>query len=213
MGATPKSGINICRIRGFLFMTRLILIRHGQTDYNLQRRYCGFTDIGINKAGRLRTKKIKSELREFTIDKVFCSDLKRSLQTAKIIFGNARNIIVRPALREINFGDWEGLTFGQIFKRNPLIYKRWAKDPFSADIPSGENMDSFLRRIRSEFKNIVQYNCYDTMAIVGHLGPIRVILNTCANKKKNNFWKLQIEPQSIYIIEYGRPSKPKVYEL
>lgn len=194
-------------------MVKLILIRHGQTNYNLKKRYCGFRDININKTGRLQSKEIKYKLKGLKIDKIFCSDLKRSMETARIIFGKKHNLIISPDLREINFGEWEGLAFKQICKKHSLVYKNWVKNPFATDIPCGENMDSFIKRVNKEIKDIVNNNADKTVAVVSHLGPIRVILNACSAIKKDNFWKMQLDPQGVYIVEYNGCLRPKVQRL
>jgi len=204
--------------RGFLFyeiifMTRLILIRHSQTDYNLENRYCGFRDIGLNKIGKAGARRIETKLKDLKIDKIFCSDLKRSYQTAKIIFGNRRRIVKNKNLREINFGIWEGLNYKQILQRSPTTYKKWLKNPFNVDIPSGEKMSHFVNRIKKELKNIIKNDSDKTVALIIHSGPIRVILNTILGIKRNEFWHLKINPETMYIIEYKGRQKPKVYEL
>lgn len=197
-----------------VFMTRLILIRHGQTDYNLKNRYCGFTDISINDIGKIRARKIKKKLKGLKIDKIFCSDLKRSWQTAKIIFNHKKCFITKtPNLREIDFGIWDGLNFKQVIKEQPLIYKKWLKNPFSVDIPDGEKMSSFVNRIKKELKSIVKDNTQKTVAMVGHAGPLRVILNAALGIKRKDFWKAEIKPQTIYIIKYNNLLKTKVYKL
>lgn len=194
-------------------MMRLILIRHGSTNYNLKKKYCGFTDIGLNKIGKLQARKLKTKLKRFKIDMVFTSDLKRSFQTARIIFGQSFKITKNKNLREINFGRWEGLDFKQITKVYASIYKRWLKNPFSINIPDGEKMIRFRNRIKNELKNIMNHNIHKTIAIVGHAGPIRVILNDCWGIRKNVFWKIEIEPQAVYVIEYKNTLKPKVYKI
>ena len=194
-------------------MTRVILIRHSQTDYNLENRYCGFKDIGLNKIGKVQARRIEAKLKGLKIGKIFCSDLKRSYQTAKIIFGNRRRIVKNRNLREINFGIWEGFNYKQILERFPTSYKKWLKSPFSVDIPSGEKMSHFTKRIKKELKNILKNDSDKIVALIIHSGPIRVILNTMLGIKRNEFWHLKINPETVYIIEYKVRQKPKVYEL
>lgn len=211
----PRRVAKVYAIFGvFIFMTRLILIRHGRTDYNLKERYCGFTDIGINNIGKMQARRIKKKLEGLKVDMIFCSDLKRSWQTARIIFGNIKYRIVKKSnLREINFGIWEGLNFQQILKQYHYTFEKWLKDPFSVNIPQGEKMEHFMRRIKKELKNMVKKDVNNTVAIVGHSGVMRVILNTYLGIKKNNFWKTEIEPQVVYVIEYNTFSRTKVYKL
>jgi alpha-ribazole phosphatase len=199
---------------GFFIMMKLILIRHGSTNYNLKKRYCGFKDISLNKIGKVQAKKIKHKTQRLKIDKVFCSDLKRSWQTAQIIFSDRKCPIIKNAnLREINFGEWEGLNFKQVSKIYPSIYKKWLKNPFCINIPDGEKIRHFVKRIKKELKNIIKGNPHKTVAIVGHAGLMRVMLNTALGVKEENFWKLYINPQTIYIIRYDGKLRPKVYKL
>ncbi len=194
-------------------MTRIILIRHSQTDYNLENRYCGFKDIGLNKIGKAGARRIGAKLKDLKIDKIFCSDLNRSCQTAKIIFGNRCRIVKNKNLREINFGSWEGLNYKQILQRSPATYKKWLKNPFSIDIPSGEKMSHFVNRIKKELKNIIKNGSDKTVALISHSGPMRVILNTMLGIKRNEFWHLKINPETAYIIEYKDNLKPNVNKL
>lgn len=193
---------------------RLILIRHSLTDDGLKKRYCGIRDIGLNRIGQQKLEEIKTKIRCLKVDTVLSSDLKRSLQTAKTIFGNrGYKIIKNPNLREINFGKWEGFTYNQILKRYPSAYKRWLEDPFSVDIPEGERLPHFILRIKNELKEILNPNRDKTVALVTHAGVIRVILNTLLKIKKQDFWCFKINPCAVYIIEYKAHLKPKIYTL
>lgn len=193
---------------------RLILIRHGLTDDNLKKRYCGIRDVGINKLGQQKLEEIKNKIRCLNVDTVLSSDSKRSWQTAKVIFGNKTyKIIKNPNLREINFGKWEGLTYNQILKRHPRVYKKWLEDPFAADIPQGEKLPHFILRIKNELKKIINLKIDKTVALVTHAGVMRVILNTLLKIKKQDFWRFKINPSAIYIIEYKAHLKPKIYTL
>ena len=189
---------------------KLLLIRHGLTDYNLKNQYCGFRNIGLNKIGKAQVKRIKARLKNLKIDKIYCSDLKRSYQTAKIIFGNRCRIVKDKNLREINFGIWEGLNYKQISKRFPKIYKRWLKNPFGVDIPFGEKVSDFIKRIKKELKKIIKNNPDKTVALVTHLGPMRIILNSLFGINQKDFWRLKLNPKAVYIIEYKNSTKPQL---
>ena len=193
---------------------RLILIRHGLTDDNSKKRYCGIRDVGVNEFGQQKLEEIKNKISCLNIDAVLSSDLKRSWQTAKVIFGNKTcKIIKNPNLREINFGKWEGFTYNQILKRYPCVYKRWLEDPFSVDVPFGEKLPHFIRRIKNELKKIINLKLDKTVALVTHAGVMRVILNTLLKLKKQDFWHFKINPSAVYIIEYKAHLKPRIYTL
>lgn len=189
-------------------------MRHGVTNYNLKRKYCGFKDIALNKIGKEQAKKLKYKLKGLKIDRVFCSDLKRSRQTAGIIFADRKcPIVKKTSLREINVGKWEGLNFKQLLKGYPFIYKKWLNDPFCVDIPGGEKIRHFVKRIKKELKNIIKNNTGKTVAIVSHAGVMRVILNTVLGLRRKDFWKVEFRPKTIYIIKYNNLLKPRIYKL
>lgn len=193
---------------------KLILIRHTATDYNLDRRYCGFSDIGINKKGIVQAKRIKNKLEDFRVDKIFCSDLKRTLQTAKIIFvKSACKIIKRKNLREINFGEWEGLKFEQIIEKYPLRCKKWFKDNFCAAPPKGERLGHFISRIEKELKRIIDSSYDKTVVIIGHYGVMRVILNNALGRERKDFWMKKFDSQAVYIIDYKNKLNPRIHKL
>lgn len=193
---------------------KLILIRHGQTSYNLKKIYCGHRDASLNKAGRAQALRLGLKLKSACVDKVFSSDLKRALQTARIVFKNSGcEIIKNPDLREIDFGLWEGLDSEGIIKKYPYIYRRWIKDPFSAFIPGGERMGHFKTRVIRELKNIARANPRRTVALVTHGGPIRIILNAVLGVRKEDFWSIEIESSAAYVVEYNPSLKSKVYKL
>ena len=97
-------------------MVRLLLIRHGQTNYNSQNRYCGFSDPPLNDTGIWQCRQIPARLKDSKIDKVYSSDLLRARQTAEIIFGN-NSIEETTDLREMNFGLFEGLKYEQLIEK------------------------------------------------------------------------------------------------
>lgn len=186
--------------------TKLILIRHGQTHWNLKRRYCGFNDIDLNDKGKKQAKKLRQRLAGEKIHKVYSSDRKRTVQTAKIIF-NGLKIEEIPQLREIHFGCFEGLTHNEIIKKYRAIYKNWLKDPFNNVIPDGETLSDFRKRIVTVFRKIISLDRGKTIAVVCHGGSISIFVTHIL--KTNNFWKYIPHSASVSIIEY-RNNKARI---
>ncbi|MFA4888150.1 MAG: histidine phosphatase family protein [Candidatus Omnitrophota bacterium] len=180
--------------------TRLILIRHGQTDWNAKKIYCGHQDIGLNALGRIQAARLRPILENETINKIYCSNKKRAIQTARIIFKKAK--IRRIAeLREMHFGVFEGKTYRQILKKYPDIYCLWLKNPFSASIPEGESLIDFRKRVVRAIKQITAACPNQTIAIVCHGGVIAVFLSYLF--KTRDFWKLIPKPATCTVINYG----------
>jgi len=181
--------------------TKLILIRHGQTEWNLKKRYCGFIDIPLNEQGRKQAKLLSARLKRELVDKVYCSDRKRAMQTARIVFKGVK-IEEDPALREIHFGIIEGLTHDEALKRYPEVYSRWLKNPYSVTIPGGESMQGFKKRIVKALKKIIAGYKDKTVAVVCHGGAISVFITHILKTK--DFWKHISGSASLSVIEYKK---------
>lgn len=188
--------------------TEIILIRHGQTNCNLKKIYSGFLDVGLNCTGRTQAKKLAKRLSEKPIHKIYASDRKRALQTAKILF-RGKQIHSIPSLREVNFGVFEGLTYEQLIKKHPRAYTKWIKDPFSIKIPKGEHLIQVRKRVTKALSKIAKINKDKTVAVVSHGGAISLYLNHLLKLKK--FWKSIPGPTSISVVEYkGRRVRIKL---
>lgn len=210
-------------------MTRLILIRHGQTDYNLENRYCGFSDPPLNDKGIAQAKKLTDELKDLKVDKVYSSDLRRAYETAKIIFRNS-SLEKLANFREMNFGIFEGLQYKEIIKKYPLLYRDWVNNPMKVKIPGGEGSENFRKRIEEKLSFILSKYINETIVLVSHGGPIKFILcnallkfNPLAlgnNDSKQNrgvtpqmFWQIQQEVGALNIVDYPKVAAPKIIKM
>lgn len=191
--------------------TRLILIRHGITEWNIKKRYCGFMDIALSEKGRKQAQLLREKINRARkpIHKIYCSDRKRAMQTARIVFGNAP-IKKIANLREMHFGIFEGLTHKQIMKKHAAIYKKWLSDPFTSVIPQGERLSGFKKRVKSALDKIIRANRNKTIAVVSHGGAISIFLTDIL--KTRDFWKNIPGATSLTIIEY-KNNKPRILAL
>ena len=135
-------------------MIHLLLVRHGQTDWNEQHRYQGQTDIPLNDTGREQASTVVPRMKAYDIDAVYASDLKRARETAEIV-SRETGVEVRsdPRLRELSFGVFEGLTFDEIGEQWPDELSAWIADRSSTP-PGGEPMDRFVARLREFLADI-----------------------------------------------------------
>ena len=155
---------------------RILLIRHGETDWNRTGRYQGHSDTDLNAKGRLQARKLCRRLAGERIDAVYASDRKRTINSARMIF-SAHTVKTRSGLREISFGIFEGLTYKEIMKKYPELHTKWAADPFGVKIPRGEMPAAFKRRVLRAFKEIAHRAVRGTVAIVTHGGVINVLVD------------------------------------
>ncbi len=181
--------------------TRLILIRHGQTAWNLEKRYCGFVDIGLNEQGINQAKCLSTRLAAFGIQKVYSSDRVRAIQTAQIALNDCC-LEKNPDLREIHFGVFEGLTYKEIMRKYPEIYIKWVENPYSVVIPEGEDLRDFKTRVINAFTDIASLNPDKTVAVFSHGGVISIFVNDIL--KTNDFWDKIPHSTSVTVVEYER---------
>lgn len=186
--------------------TKLILIRHGETGWNAQKRYCGFKDVNLSARGKLQAKLLSKRLKLENIHKVYASDRKRALETAKILFKDVK-VEKIPDLREIHFGCFEGLTHRKIMRKYQEVYSRWLKEPFNIRIPRGEDLTDFRKRVVAALKKIIERNPDKTIAVVCHGGTIGVFLTYILKTK--DFWKKIPHAASLSIFEC-RNNKVKI---
>jgi len=164
---------------------RLILIRHGETDWNRKKRYMGSADPDLNATGILQARRLRRRMEDVQVDRVYCSPLRRAAHFARVVFGRRRPVS-RKGFREMDFGVMEGLTYREGMSRYPKIYGDWLADPENHTLPRGERMSHFRKRVMSSLRRVVAATPGGTVAVVTHGGVIRLILNEWVDKK--DFW-------------------------
>jgi len=170
--------------------TKLIIVRHGITDWSVEKRYCGRTDIPLNNSGKKQAAELCRVLSSEKIDAVYTSSAKRAHEFAKIAFEKLP-IAVMPELNEMAFGIFEGLTYDEIMRKHHEIYTKWIEDPSGEDIPEGESMGDFKKRIESAFKKIIRHGENKTSAVITHAGTIKMIISNILAIE--DIWKTKLE--------------------
>jgi len=181
---------------------KIFLIRHGVTEWNKKKKYCGCRDVPLSLQGRRQAMRLRERLLNMPVfDEVYSSDRKRALETAGIAFGGRKLNRVKD-LREINFGVFEGLTHRQILKKYPQVYSRWLSDPFRCSIPRGEELGKFGSRVTRAIASIAFANKGKCVAVVCHGGAISMIVTRLLKKK--DFWGYIPDSTSVTLLEYRR---------
>ncbi|WP_019139553.1 histidine phosphatase family protein [Noviherbaspirillum massiliense] len=158
-------------------MTEILLIRHGETDWNAEKRLQGHLDIPLNAEGRRQAAALGRSLLDEPLDAIFSSDLQRARQTAEAIAApRGMTVQIDPGLRERCYGGFEGLTYEEIGERYPEAYLAWkARDP-DARFPPGQNLAESLRefsqRAVSAIARLASRDGYRKIAIVAHGGVL-----------------------------------------
>lgn len=157
-------------------MGYIYLIRHGEVAWNSEGAYIGSTDLPLNDTGRQQARLLSGHMNRHRISGILSSDLSRARETAEIIASFHKLPVIQDRrLREVDYGEWEGLTAGQISDRYSSIYALWQEGAAVA-IPGGESFGGMLERAYTAFAEIAETYLEETVVIVAHKGVNRAIL-------------------------------------
>lgn len=158
-------------------MTRLILVRHGETAWNADLRFQGQSDIELSERGKEQARLTAGRLAGERINAAYASDLCRCSETARLILeGRDVPLELRPELREMNFGEWEGLTFEQINAHSPGAIQRMRSDLGTFRAPAGEAWSELDARVGGFLEEALARHPYDAVLIAGHTNPLRALI-------------------------------------
>ncbi len=182
-------------------MPRLVLVRHCRTLWNEIGRYQGISDIELSPSGLQEAAALGGLLCEQDFNAAFCSDLRRAVQTAQAIVGDRHMELVQCAeLRELDFGDYEGLTFAEIKQRNPGSQWWTARDGNIA-LPGGESISQLAARVGQFLKCLEGRSLDESLLIVTHGGTIRALVCHLLGLGLEHWWKLVIDSGSVTTID------------
>lgn len=182
----------------------LFLIRHAQTKHNDDHRYQGSTDAPLNETGRLQAEEIAKRLSDKKLEAIYSSNLQRSVQTADFIAKEHKLPINQDErLREISFGDWEGMSYNEIQSQSPDLLEKWINDPSYHSPPNGETLIQLASRVKSAIDEIKSKHTQDeTVLLVTHGGVIRTLLCTVLGVELNNHSQFDCATGSLSIVSF-----------
>lgn len=188
---------------------KLILTRHGETDFNLARRYQGQRDVPLNQTGIRQAEQLARRFSKERIDAIYSSDLSRAVGTAKCIANMQR---LAPAFqmdlrwRELSFGDWEGLNHEEINAgwRDEVV--KWYADPVNVSPPNGETLLQLTGRVQSALDEAKDKHKDQTVLVVSHGGVIQALLCSTLGVGLSRYWQFHVLPASLTIISFYEDS-------
>jgi alpha-ribazole phosphatase len=181
-------------------VTHLFLVRHAETD--MAGRFCGQSDPDLNEQGRQQLAGLVNRLSQDAIRRVYTSDLRRARQTAEAIarhFGVGLH--VRPGLREIDFGLWEGLSWSEIEVRDPVLARNWVEEFPNSTAPCGESFQQFESRVRRETAFLLGEAANSPIAVVTHAGFVRVVLTKWCKVSQQEAWDRTKDYGSVVVLD------------
>ncbi|ORB82955.1 bifunctional RNase H/acid phosphatase [Mycobacterium kansasii] len=183
--------------------TRLLLLRHGQTELSVQRRYSGRGNPALNEVGwRQAGLAARYLAQRGGIAAVVSSPLQRAYDTATTAArALGLEVSVDDDLVETDFGAWEGMTFAEAAQRDPDLHRRWLHDT-STTPPGGESFDDVLQRVRRGRDRIIAGHEGATVLVVSHVTPIKTLLRMALDVGPNVLYRLHLDLASLSIAEF-----------
>jgi alpha-ribazole phosphatase len=183
-------------------MTRLLLVRHGDTELQSSLRYWGRTDVALGPIGLHQAEQLRDRLAMERLTAIYSSDLKRAADTASIIATRHNlNVTICPELREIDFGILEGLEFGEIHTKFPAVEQMWLTRSSALAYPEGEKLLEFENRVSKFEDRLKNHRQDETVLVVAHAGTLRTIICRLLELEMKNRWNIKIDLASLSIIE------------
>ena len=190
-------------------MAHIILVRHGETEWNRVERFRGRADVPLNATGLAQA---EATGRRIAADAslpggwqpaaVYSSPLARAAKTAEAIAGHVgAPVQIHPGLADIDYGQWQGLTPGEAKERWPEMVDAWYNAPHTARIPGGETLDDLRARAMAAVNELAARHAGQSIVLVGHTVVNRVILLGVLGLRNNRFWRLRQDTCAVNVFE------------
>ncbi|MEW6142870.1 MAG: histidine phosphatase family protein [Chloroflexota bacterium] len=185
-------------------MTRLILIRHGQTEWNRVERFRGMADLALDEVGIRQAEATAERVMEWPVAAVYTSPLKRAIASAGIIarrFGLQPE--VHPGLIDINFGEWEGLSPKEAAVKDPKLWSTWVHSPHLARFPGGEALGDVTERASAVVDEVVGKHEGGTVAMVSHRVVCHLLVLHLLGLDESRFWHVTQDVSTVNVFEHN----------
>jgi alpha-ribazole phosphatase len=179
------------------------LVRHGEVVRQGQGKFLGFTDLGLSERGKRQIRTLAEYLKGVSLDRVYASDLKRSVDSARAI---CRSRGIKPGaradFREMNMGDWDGKSWQEIRRKTPGIRPRFFYDLKNFYFPGGENWCQFRDRVLQGLKALLKEDRGRNILLVAHAGVNRIILAQALGLRFKNMFFMDQDYACLNIVEH-----------
>lgn len=180
------------------------IARHGQTDWNKEKRFQGHFDIPLNEIGKKQARALALSLVDKGITAIYSSPKGRAVETAETV-GKAVGcgVEIIQDLREITHGVFDGMTLDEVYARNDEAITRWREDRVNVAPPEGESIRQCYERVVPAFEELVQRNKSGTFLLVSHLVVTKALLVKCLDAPLEVFWRFDQGSTALNKIRFN----------
>jgi alpha-ribazole phosphatase len=182
--------------------TELLLVRHGESEWNRQSRYAGQRDVPLSDRGKQQARRLADRLESEPLAAIYASPLQRARDTAIAIAERQRvPVTLEPRLAEIHHGLWEGLKANEVQARFPAVYTQWRTEPHRVVMPQGESLAELAARAGQVLTEVLAAYPSGKIALCSHDAVLRVLLLTSLGLSLEYFWKWHFANASLTVLE------------
>jgi len=187
-------------------MTTIILVRHGETEWNVAEIFRGRIDVDLNETGIKQAELLAEYLSDLKINAIYSSPLKRALKTAETIAGcHKLNVEIAPGLVDFNYGEWQGMSHQEVKAKYKELYAEWLNSPDKVKMPSGESLSDVRERAMGVVDSIIARH-KGTVVLVSHRVVNKVLICALLGLDDSRFWNIKQDNCGIttFVYENGR---------
>lgn len=180
----------------------LILVRHGETDWNAGDYFRGHEDVKLNATGIAEADAVAEALKDKVFEAVYSSPLKRALVTARrIAMPHEIGVREKTAFLDINYGTWQGKKESTVSEKYPPLYARWQNTPWKVKFPAGESVKKAWKRVNTGLRETLFLHGTGCVLIVSHRIPLKFMTTYLLKKRFDEFNSVVHDPCAISIFQ------------
>ena len=190
-------------------MTRIILVRHGQTAWNVGassaegERFRGRIDLPLNERGRAEARALAERLADEPIAAIYSSPLQRAIETAEPT-ARRLGLVVQPleGIIDINYGDWQEHPHSQVARLYPALYRQWLQGPHLVQFPGGESLEEVRDRAMAALQQVMARHRDQTILVAAHQVVNKVLVCAMLGLDNSHFWHIKQDNGCLNIFDY-----------
>jgi broad specificity phosphatase PhoE len=190
-------------------LTRLVIVRHGRTDWNRVERFRGRADIELDEMGIRQAEAAAERISEWQVSAIYSSPLRRALTTAKILAGTfSLEVKSLPGIIDIDYGEWQGLSPEEVAAKYGDLYSTWLNNPHKVKFPGGESLAEVRERCASAVDTLIAQHPKETIVLVSHKVICQILILSLLGLDNSHFWEITQDVCAVNLFEVrgGTPS-------
>lgn len=190
-------------------MTRLVVVRHGRTEWNRVERFRGRADIELDEVGIRQAEAAAERISEWQVSAIYTSPLRRALTTAEILAHPfSLEVKLLPGIIDIDYGEWQGLSPEEASAKHGNLYSTWLNSPHQMKFPGGESLTDVRKRAASAVDDLIARHPKETIVLVSHKVVCQILILSLLGLDNAHFWEITQDVCAVNLFEVrgGMPS-------